>query len=687
MDVSESLSHRAPAHAERGGARPATAAAEAVFALQRPVRFHNEVISLRDGPYPLQRLPGTRRILMLGDSFLFGAGLPACDSLPRALERVLNTRDPDVLTEVVNLARRGSSLGDQCGHFKRLLAAAGSGYRAEDVLVLVNYTDAELTPLRMRFAEDPGYAERIWSPPPADLAVLTQLVTALREAASGIGATLTLIHFDHLRSAVAPRMLDLLKRIATAAGANLVDLTSTFAAHPPRDLRLDDVDEHPNSLANQLAADALAGHLLRARTLPALAAAAAASTEPVGARVTRRLLRNSLLQNAVSRAPAPDKTSTGAEPPPAAPPASPPQPSAESGGVNAWLAAAATLPMNTQTITYCRRLLGMRLGANALLHRSAIGEAYRRATEALAPAMLADASRAAGRFWQKVVARLRPADSKLEFALHHISTTLSACRGMTAESGPLPSALAPAWSDAAVQPEELGVLRRKIGESLALVSGIRSGLHESLGPWFDQSATNADIALASLQVVLQHVEMLSREFELTPRLPATEGARRDVSRGLTLITRAMVAAVAEMRLSDFAAFARQLPEDPAIHLSLELCSTIAAPRSVVVNWQPVSPLRALCREGFLAAGVGRTRNVSIELPLVGEAQLSFGGDLEGVEVRRFELSVANRTLQLDPALFHPHHRVTIIPSVMLAMDTVIPATSHAWDAIGACWVK
>lgn len=685
--MNDPISHRASAHAERGGARPTPVAAEAGFALQRPVRFHNEVFSLRDGPYPLQRLPGTRRILMLGDSFLFGAGLPPGESLPRALERVLNTRDPDVLTEVINLARRGSSLGDQCGHFKRLLAAAGPGYRAEDVIVLVNYTDAELTPLRMHFAEDPNYAERIWSPPPAEFAMLTQLVTALREAASGIGAALTLLLFDHLRSKVAPRMRDLLQRLAGASGAGLVDLTSTFAAYPPRDLRLDDVDEHPNSLANQLAADALAGHLLRARTLPALAAAAAAATEPVGARVTRRLLRNTLLQSAAGRAPVPDNrppaTETQSTPAPATQPSQP----SESGGVNAWLAAAAMLPMNTQSITYCRRLLGMRLGANALLHRSAVGEAYRRATEALAPAMLADASRAAGRFWQKVVARLRPADSKLEFALHHISTTLSACRAINSESAQLPAALAPAWADSGLQPEELGVLRRRIGELLALTSGTRAGLYESLGPWFDQAATNADIALASLQVVLQHVETLSREFELMPRLPSTDGARRDVGRGLTLITRAMVAAVAEMRLSDFAAFARQLPEDPVIHLALELCSTKAAPRSVIVNWQPVSPLRALCREGFLAAGVGRTWNVNLELPLVGEAQLSFGGELDGIEVRKFELSVANRTLSLDPALFHPHYRVTIIPSLMLVMDTVIPETSHAWDAIGACWVR
>jgi hypothetical protein len=299
--------------------------------------------------------------------------------------------------------------------------------------------------------------------------------------------------------------------------------------------------------------------------------------------------------------------------------------------------------------------------------------------------MLADASRAAGRFWQEVVARLRPADSKLEFALHHISTTLAACRGLRAESGSLPAALAPAWANCDVPAEDLGVLRRKIGELLALVSGIRGGLYESLGPWFDQAATNADIALASLQVVLQHVESLSREFELMPRLPVTEGARRDVSRGLTLITRAMVAAVAEMRLSDFAAFARQLPEDPATHLSLELFSTIAAPRSVIVNWQPVSPLRAVCREGFLAAGQGRTWGVSLELPLVGEAQLSFGGELAGIEVRKFGLAIATRTMPLAPGLFHPHHRVTIIPSLMLAFDTAMPAASPAWEAIGASW--
>jgi lysophospholipase L1-like esterase len=56
--------------------------------------------------YPVERVPGTRRILILGDSFAFGYGVNDADVVSAVLEDLLNQRVPGS-TEVINLAVSG----------------------------------------------------------------------------------------------------------------------------------------------------------------------------------------------------------------------------------------------------------------------------------------------------------------------------------------------------------------------------------------------------------------------------------------------------------------------------------------------------------------------------------------------------------------------------------------------------
>lgn len=53
---------------------------------------------------------GVRRIVIVGDSFSYGHGLPNADSYPRQLERLLQRRDPAQRVEVYNAARGGFDL-------------------------------------------------------------------------------------------------------------------------------------------------------------------------------------------------------------------------------------------------------------------------------------------------------------------------------------------------------------------------------------------------------------------------------------------------------------------------------------------------------------------------------------------------------------------------------------------------
>ena len=82
---------------------------------------------LRDIEHPSGKPPGQRRILVLGDSFIFGQGVSMQESLPRQLAGEM----PGV--DVINAGIPGYNLGQEYLYFK------DRGYRCEPDLVLLGF--------------------------------------------------------------------------------------------------------------------------------------------------------------------------------------------------------------------------------------------------------------------------------------------------------------------------------------------------------------------------------------------------------------------------------------------------------------------------------------------------------------------------------------------------------------------
>lgn len=82
---------------------------------------------LRDIEHRPDKPPGSRRILVLGDSFMFGQGVRMEQSMPRQLEGMLHG------VEVVNAGTPGYDLGQEYLYFK------DRGYRFEPDLVLLGF--------------------------------------------------------------------------------------------------------------------------------------------------------------------------------------------------------------------------------------------------------------------------------------------------------------------------------------------------------------------------------------------------------------------------------------------------------------------------------------------------------------------------------------------------------------------
>ena len=69
---------------------------------RRGVEFRINAVGLKDREYPAGKPPGVYRILMLGDSFTEGFGLPAAQTMPKQLEVLLDNGRCSRPIEVVN---------------------------------------------------------------------------------------------------------------------------------------------------------------------------------------------------------------------------------------------------------------------------------------------------------------------------------------------------------------------------------------------------------------------------------------------------------------------------------------------------------------------------------------------------------------------------------------------------------
>jgi len=86
----------------------------------------------RDEERSLAKPPGTHRIVALGDSFAWGAGVEFEDAYPQRLERMLRRRRRE-RWEVVNLARPGMNTVEEAAQL------AGEGFAYDPDLVLLGY--------------------------------------------------------------------------------------------------------------------------------------------------------------------------------------------------------------------------------------------------------------------------------------------------------------------------------------------------------------------------------------------------------------------------------------------------------------------------------------------------------------------------------------------------------------------
>lgn len=75
-----------------------------------PVTYRTGALGFREPGWAPEKAPGTRRIALIGDSYVFGVGVERADTLSAALGAELAGRSPQRRDEIVNLGVPGSNL-------------------------------------------------------------------------------------------------------------------------------------------------------------------------------------------------------------------------------------------------------------------------------------------------------------------------------------------------------------------------------------------------------------------------------------------------------------------------------------------------------------------------------------------------------------------------------------------------
>jgi hypothetical protein len=242
----------------------------------------------RDVEHSISPTPGTRRLLVVGDSIAHGWGMPDIqDRLGEQVAERLREKTGE-LWEPINASLGGSNTIDEIEYLKKTMS-----YRPDIVLLIYCFNDIDyLAPqivqttvsararyypqwvlysnfylfqeimLRVRLIYYRFFASP--APPPAadpymDHALLSrhfQDIVRFVSIASQYGATVRVVPFEIDPGSQFRARYKLFVPWATAAGIPVCSLEHTFDGYSLPQLTVNALDGHPNELANRLAADA-----------------------------------------------------------------------------------------------------------------------------------------------------------------------------------------------------------------------------------------------------------------------------------------------------------------------------------------------------------------------------------------------------------------------------------------------
>jgi lysophospholipase L1-like esterase len=245
--------------------------------------IHTDSVGFRDRDYPVARVPGKRRIMLLGDSFTLGWGVPFDSTFSKQLEKLLN--DNGQPTEVINTGVGNTNTVMELEQFKEI----GLRFKPDMVILMYYINDAEPTPpvvgplktaivthsYLIAFLSDQmikltprvnqsydwrAYYSGLYQPGRPGLAASRQAIDELAALCKQNGIQLVIANIPELRELKHypfPEATAFVRRAAQQNGVPFVDLLPALVNEEPSTLWVSKEDPHANAKANVIIGRAL----------------------------------------------------------------------------------------------------------------------------------------------------------------------------------------------------------------------------------------------------------------------------------------------------------------------------------------------------------------------------------------------------------------------------------------------
>lgn len=208
-----------------------------------------------------EKAEGVFRILCLGDSMTFGAGVSYHETLPYQLEKILNRADWENQIEIINEGKCGYSLYDNWYQFVH----RAHRYQPDLLLIILCSNDAEFYSVQANVSQ---HIEECWSKDGTFLPYFNIFFDEIREQLETIDLPTIIAYYSISENEV--KHLDppsIIKDNCRKNNINFVDLSTDFSdgfdATTNMNLRVSEEDGHPSAFAHNIAASKLARYIVK----------------------------------------------------------------------------------------------------------------------------------------------------------------------------------------------------------------------------------------------------------------------------------------------------------------------------------------------------------------------------------------------------------------------------------------
>ncbi|MBA3010730.1 MAG: SGNH/GDSL hydrolase family protein [Proteobacteria bacterium] len=216
-------------------------------------------LGYRGREYPVEKPSGVFRILVLGDSMIFGSGVLPEETIPAQMERILNHKFSNVFYHVINISQNGHSAMDLESEFK----VKGEQLNPDLVIPILCENDAEVIGVEEGYI---NHCQTIWNPNSDSWPFFYDSVNRLMDAFSACPYLMAYygIQSDNAVELACKQLIDICKK-RTAPFLNLQEKVLWIPRH--RQI-VSKADGHPSSHLHRVAAVEICRHLIKLGYLP-----------------------------------------------------------------------------------------------------------------------------------------------------------------------------------------------------------------------------------------------------------------------------------------------------------------------------------------------------------------------------------------------------------------------------------